>query len=317
VLAGKSAEIVSEGGARFKVDDLGVFLDIVAASALDDESGFMIEMMAGGDIRRGLQLVREFLASGHTSADHALSTYLTQGEFKFPKHEIFRGAVLGQRKYYREEESLLPNIFDAKLDSAHLQLLRLHVIGWFVAKSQTGLVEAVSADVVIDQLHRVGIAETDVNSVLATLSEFRVLRSADGLPYSPSSRVMPTRFASYLLRELAPSFAYVELCLMDTAVFDDDTWHHMVLQTRQIQISQRYERVPIRLERAQTFIQYLLKLEERWVVECRRRGLDESWSSQILLKEVKPALEADLVRVLKSADWQYYKKVGLSLPGMG
>lgn len=315
VLHEKSAEIVSEGGVRFKVPDLGVLFDIVATSVLSDEAGYMIDMLSGGDIRRGLQLVREFLASGHTSADHALKSYFSDGEFKFPPHEVFRGAVLGQRKYYREEESLLPNVFDAKLDSAELQLLRLHILNWFVTKSRSEVVEAVHTDVLLGDLHRVGVSDRDVKTVLTELCEFRLLRTDDGLPFTVDSKVLPTRFAGYLVRDLASSFAYFEMCLIDTAIFDDSTWHEIVLETRQINMLSRYERVVIRLERARRFLDYLLKIEERWVVECNRRSLANPWGMPVLRDEIRRAVEKDFDRVLKSADWQYYKKYGLSLPG--
>lgn len=314
VLANKSADIVSEGGARFPVPDLSIFFEIVARSVLEDDTGFMMEMLSGGDVRRGLQLVREFLASGHTSADDALQSYLTDGEFQFAQHEVFRGAVLGQRKYYREEESLLPNIFDAKLDSAGLQLLRLHVVAWFVSKAGTGVVEGVPADSIVDELHRVGVSQTDVYSVLARLCEFRVLRTADGLPFDPSSRLLPTRLAGYLLRNLAGSFAYFELCVIDSAIFEDATWSEMVQLTRKIEIASRYEKIPYRVERARRYLRYVLVLEERWSVECRRHGLPSEWIDLVVREEIRPSLEADFKRVLDSADRQYYRKTGRSLP---
>jgi hypothetical protein len=315
VLAGKGAEIVSEGGVRFKVADLSVFLDIVATSVLSDDAGYMIEMLAGGDVRRGLQLVREFLASGHTSADLALNSYLTDGEYRFPPHEVFRGAVLGQRKYYREEESLLPNVFDAKLDSSDLQLLRLHTTNWFVSKSRSEAMEAVHTDILLQDLHRVGVSEGDVATTLTQLCDFRILRTSDGLPFQLGSKVLPTRFAPYLIRDLSASFAYFEMCLIDTAIFDDATWHELALQTRQVEMLPRYEKIVTRIERAKRFLDYLLKVEERWIVECKRRALGDAWTTQVLHDDIRVALDRDLARVLRSADSQYYKKYGVSLPG--
>jgi energy-coupling factor transporter ATP-binding protein EcfA2 len=89
VLSGVSTHIRSESGASIDVPDLGVFFEIVSGSLLSDQSGYLIEVLAGSDIRRGLEFVREFLASGHVSADHALITYLTSGSYHFPRHEIF------------------------------------------------------------------------------------------------------------------------------------------------------------------------------------------------------------------------------------
>jgi len=314
VLAGKQAEIVSEGGARFSVPDLSVLFEIVSRSVLEDETGFMMEMLAGGDVRRGLQLVREFLASGHTSADFALQSYLTSGEFQFPKHEVFRGAVLGQRKYYREEESLLLNVFDAKLDAGNLQLLRLHIVSWFVTKASSGVMEGVAADSLVDDLHRAGVSQTDVYTVLSALCDFRVLRTSDGLPFDPSSRLLPTRLAAYLLRNLAPTFAYFELSVIDSSIFDDATWNDLEALTRKIEAAPRYEKIAYRVHRARRYLQYVLSSEERWSVEARRHGLPTDWSGLVFHDQMKPELEADFERVIRSADRQYFKRFGRSLP---
>ena len=60
LLEGRSAELVSEHGAKIPVRDLSVFFDVVTKSMLADEPGFMLEVLSGGDIRRGIQLAREF-----------------------------------------------------------------------------------------------------------------------------------------------------------------------------------------------------------------------------------------------------------------
>lgn len=57
VLSGHAAEVIAEGGARFRVPDLSVFFEVVSDSLLRGESGFLLEVLSGGDIRRGLHLV--------------------------------------------------------------------------------------------------------------------------------------------------------------------------------------------------------------------------------------------------------------------
>jgi GTPase SAR1 family protein len=301
VLSGKSAEVTTETGLRLKVEDLSVFFEIVSRSLLQENTGFMLEMLSGGDIRRGLSLVREFLASAHTSADYALASYITDGQYQFPKHEVFRGAILGQRKYYREEESLIPNIFDSKLDVAHLQLLRLHTTHWFIAKAQFGFFEGAQVEMLLQDLHRVGVAESDVVRVLSELCDYRVLRTADGLPFSENSRLLPTRFAAYLLRELAASFAYFDLCVADSSIFDDSVWEDLCSITRQTETAPRYEKVRYRIDRARQFFNYLLSVEETWSVECRRRSLDETWSNLVLKNQIEASLEADFEKAQRSA----------------
>ena len=63
ILQGKRIELRTEQGMRVRVPDLSVFFDVVARSLLTRGTGLLIEALAGGNVRRGLALVREFLAA--------------------------------------------------------------------------------------------------------------------------------------------------------------------------------------------------------------------------------------------------------------
>jgi hypothetical protein len=128
-------------GLRLKVEDLSVFFEIVSRSLLEENTGFMLEMLSGGDIRRGLSLVREFLASAHTSADFALASYLTDGQYHFPQHERSSGAQFSDSISITGRESLIRIFSIPSLMLPTLQLLRLHITHWFIAKAQFGIFE--------------------------------------------------------------------------------------------------------------------------------------------------------------------------------
>jgi hypothetical protein len=52
-----------------------------------------------------------------------MCAYVKKETFSFSPHEFFKGSVFGQRKIYREEDSLIPNIFDSRLGRKNLSLL--------------------------------------------------------------------------------------------------------------------------------------------------------------------------------------------------
>src|SRR4029450_3358516 len=82
------------GGMTLQVDDLSNFFDIVQSSILKAEAGDLIEKIADSNIRKGLKLVNNFLTSGHVQADRALTSFLKgERKYRFPFHEIFKGAV--------------------------------------------------------------------------------------------------------------------------------------------------------------------------------------------------------------------------------
>jgi len=260
VLAGKSAEIVSERGTRFRVPDVSVFFDIVAQSLLSDNTGYMLELLAGGDTRRGLSLVREFLSSGHTSADRALAVYLQDGRFHFPVHEVFKAIVLGKRKFYRDEESMLPNIFDFKDAAPGAQLLRFRIVQYLVQEAVMPSFEGTRVEAIADQLHRIGIAESDVMRALKQLFDARVLRTADGLEVNSGSVILPTRLAGYVIKELSHWFSYLEMCCIDSSIYSDEKWTELSIITQEIQgISGMQGRIAARIRRVEMFLDYLAR----------------------------------------------------------
>ncbi len=273
VLAGKKADLTLESGIHLKVSDISVFFNIVAQSVLASDAGFMIEMLSGGDIRRGLSLVREFLSSGHTTADRALSAYARDGKYKFPPHEIFKGAVLGKRTVYREEESSLPNLYDSKLGSESLQLLRFHILSRLVDLASDTAFEGIPASEVTEQLHVLGVPSGVVSGCLKTLLDARAIRTSDGLLLSPQSKILPNRLAGYLIQELGSSFNYFDMCLVDSYIFQQEVWINISDLTNRIEnASDDVTGVQARIDRAKQYLKYLSSIEERWVVECNRRG---------------------------------------------
>ena len=306
VLEGRSASLRTEQGFTISVPNLSSLFDIVAKSVLDQKAGQMIEVLAGGNIRRGLGLVRSFLSSGHTNADHAATVYLTHGDYHFPVHEVFRGAVLGASRYYNEGKASLPNIFDSKLGSHRLQLLRLALVDFLVTSSGSVQFDGLRIREVNETMSRLGVSSEAVDVTVRTLVNTGLLRTGDGLAISPDSVLIPTRLAAYVVRELSQEFVYSEMCLLDTAIFDDDTWNKILLHTDEAEkASSIADAIAARCNRIRVFFDDLERAEERWSVECNRRRLPPEWSRQIVSRELRPALENNLKKVIRSAEHQH------------
>lgn len=306
VLANTSADLRTDGGMSLRVPDLAVFFDVVSSSLLSTDTGFMFESLAGGDIRRGLTLVREFLQSGHTNADRALAAYLTDGDYQFPTHEVFRGAVLGQFRHYNDEHSLLPNIYDAGLGTKGLQLLRLRIVHGMVEQASAPGYDGTNVEKLRAAMHRMGVAAREFQATMADLHERRLIRTRDGLPFQMDSVVLPTRLAGYILRTLCQEFAYAEFCSLDTTIYDADVWESLRDITLDIDsLHHRADRVEARIERLRVFLDYLTQADQRWVVDAKRRSLEPVWTEEFVGPQVVPKLERSLERALKSAKKNY------------
>lgn len=302
-LAGKRGELKTEKGMTVIVNDLSCFFDLVSSSILDEQSGYMLECLSGGDTRRGLHLVREFLASGHTNADRAIAAYLADGAYKFPKHEVFKGAVLGSLKYYNDKHSLVLNLFDSKLPTRTFQLLRLKIIEILVNKFRHDSVEGIAFSELYSSLLRLGISEFDLSNCLMTLYQKRFIRTNDGLPVRPDSVIAPTRFAGYSLQYLCSEFTYTEMCCIDTIIFDDDSWNKMLALTKDIESRHNIvERLKLRQQRMEEYLNYLLITEEKWTIEGTRYGMQSEWINPTISTIIKPSIEENIKKAIKSAE---------------
>ncbi len=305
VLGETPLTLATEKGLTIKIPDLSQFFDIVARSVLDDQAGLMIECLSGGNIRRGLQLVREFLASGHTNSDHAIAAYLTEGEYKFPRHEVFKGAVLGSSKYFNDINSLLPNVFDSKEGVMGQQLLRLKLIDVVVSTADEQPSNGIPVAQIPDELERIGIKRDTIKNQINDLTRRGLFMTVDGLPLSMGSVIVPTRLAGFCLRQLCNEFAYVEMCCIDAIIHDSDYWNKLVELTLEIESTHGpFDKMILRQKRIMVFLEYISLSEERWVVECRKHNLSGLWDRQIIA-EISNAVMTDVKRALRSAEDRY------------
>jgi len=305
VLGQPELKLTTEKGIAIKINDLSQFFGIVATSVLQGEAGLMIECLSGGNIRRGLQLVREFLASGHTNADRAIAAFLTDGEYRFPRHEIFKGAVLGSLKYFNDSYSLMPNMFDSKLGTIGQQLLRLQLIDRLVSTADQQPSQGISIAQMSEELHKIGVVQEVLMNLIDNLTTRGFFRTTDGLKLNFGSTIFPTRLAGFSLRQLCREFSYVEMCSLDTIIHDSDYWAKLDDLTSEIESTQSpYNKMVLRQKRIEIFLEYIAMCEERWIVECRRRDLSGLWDKEIITG-IKSAVIGDSNKALESAERIY------------
>jgi hypothetical protein len=302
-LVGRKAELKTEKGMTVVIDDLSCFFDLVASSLLDENSGYMLECLSGGDTRRGLLLVREFLASGHTNADRAIAAYLSDGNYKFQKHEVFKGAVLGSLRYYNDRHSMVINLFDSKFATRNLQLFRFKVVEFLVNRFRHDSVEGVAFSELLLSLFKLGISEPDLLSFFTTMHEKGFIRTSDGLPVRPESVFAPTRFAGYALKVLCCEFAYTEMCSIDTVIFDDDDWQKLGTITKEIESTRgMVDRLKSRQTRIEQYLEYMILTEEKWIIDATRCGLSSEWLHPLIKDIIAPAVRDSADRAIKSAE---------------
>lgn len=250
---------------KLNVPDLSVFFDIVQKSILSGSAGDFIDSLADNNIRRGLTLVTNFLTSGHIQADRAIKNYIEGDQgFTFPFHEIFKGSVLGQWKYYREGRAECINVFDSGLGVKSSRLLRLYLLKhlWYAARSDSS--KEVPTVECINIFSKLGISENQIIGCINNLDEFGLLRNISTESITTDSQVVITRRGGFYIKYLSHKMPYVESCIYDTAIDDDDVWEVLSNITTQIE-NEPYipKRMEMRRDRILYFLDYMSEIEKQ------------------------------------------------------
>lgn len=222
LLKDKQAEIVMDKGFRLKITDLSKFFDIVQRSILQNESGNFVDYIADNNIRKGLTLINNFLKSGHIQADRALKSYITDDNYKyrFPFHEVFKGTMLSQWKHFKEDRSYCVNLFDAKLGSHNLKLLRLQLLKYLYIQSTKYNLTEISIDALSNTFKVIGATSFHIITVSQFLDSRNLLRNITSEEISEHSSITLTRSGAYYISNLIRQHVYVEECIFDTAIDD-------------------------------------------------------------------------------------------------
>ena len=255
-------DITLLNNAVLKVDDLSVFFSIVQESLLNEENGQLLGYLSDRNPRKGINLVRNFLSSGHIQADRAIKNYINgEANFIFPYHEVFKGSILGSWKYFKEKRADAINLFDARLGSNSLQFIRLYILKFLHNKSTYGSSEIPLADIV-ETISKIGASESVISSVLEFLKQNSLIHSNDD-DLNENSLYNITLSGGYYVAMMAKKIVYLETIMYDTNIYDMDYWEKLKILTYEIENSHAMiPRLELRQERMTLFMNYLYEMEK-------------------------------------------------------
>jgi hypothetical protein len=120
---------ITDHGIQINRDDIRDYLRIVGSSIFETSRKIerFVESICFGNMRLALDMFTTFLASGATDVDKMLFIYRTTSHYTVAFHEFFKSIALGDRRYYKETNSPIVNVFDCGLEknSSHFTALRL------------------------------------------------------------------------------------------------------------------------------------------------------------------------------------------------
>jgi hypothetical protein len=223
-------------------------------------------------MRLALEMFTTFLGSGATDVDKMLRIHHRDGAYFVAFHEFVKSIMLGDRRYYKESQSPIMNVFDCgpEKNSGHFTALRLlkylrALRGQATPEGQgyfeVGRVVVAMEDLfdnredVVRQLNRLvarSLVETDTRSTESIANAAFVRITAAGL---------------YYLGYLTQSFAYLDLVLQDTPLNDPGLERELRRSVHEVdnlsgRDDEKIRRVEVRFERVRSFLAYLAR-EER------------------------------------------------------
>ena len=125
----ESRNLITPEGIEFDATSIATFLKIVEFSIFEQNRNIarFVESLCFGNMRMALEMFTTFLVSGATDVDKMLAIYNREGAYFVAFHEFVKSIMLGDRKYYKESESPVMNLYDCSAEKETVVILRRYV----------------------------------------------------------------------------------------------------------------------------------------------------------------------------------------------
>jgi len=266
---------------------------------------------AHGNIRLALELFRGMLISRYTNIEEITSV----DTWTWQIHQVLKPIMIPNRFFYEEAQSHVPNIFQlrSKIRSSHFTALRVLQPLSKLSEIQGSAFHPIST-LITDFSNRFQMDE-DFRATSDMLLKYGLIESSNRLDEFSDDidGLRITAYGKYIFNDLINAFTYIELVSTDTAIFDSrvsaelasiSIEEYRLWEASWSDSKKRFERVEKRLTKADEFVRYLEKEEER---EAELFGLapEERFTTQIRF-----SLDEEAEEVRKSASRQVYKIQG-------
>ncbi|WP_411279781.1 hypothetical protein [Gemmatimonas sp.] len=251
-----------EAEASLKLDDCKRLLEIFIRSVTYRNRNIvrMVESVAGGNIRFGLEIFRDFVGSGNTDVTAILQTDRGRGGYVVPFHQFAKSVTLNNSEFYHAGKSSIVNVYarSAGVRSSHFTRLRLLSYMHDNQKSASAHGEGyVDIDTLREDFLGAFDNPEDLSQSLAHLVRSFLLDSEPPRVFDADAQAYKIAASgAYYLKYLAQSLAYVDLMLYDTAIADTTLARNLAAIARARDLN-------VRSERVQTWLHYLAEEEAR------------------------------------------------------
>ncbi|MDQ7839245.1 MAG: hypothetical protein RDU59_12225 [Thermodesulfobacteriota bacterium] len=230
-----------------------------------------IEAICFGNMRRALEMFVMFLTSGATDVDKMLNIFRRDESYFVGFHEFIKSIMLSGRKYYKEEQSPILNVFDCGLysNSSHFTALRiLHLLLSYRSQSSREGQGYIEITKILYSFEEIFDNPEDFIVTLNRLLKSQLVevntRSTESV--NDASHIRVTSAGWYYHKYLVRSFCYLDLVLQDTPFNSADIANKIkesvyLVDNLYDREEEKIKRVETRFARVNLFLDYL-KTEE-------------------------------------------------------
>lgn len=302
-------------GSRVDMDTDAIldFLRIVEESIFENNKQIarFIDAISFGNMRAALQMFATFLTSGVTDVDKMLRIYRRDGAYYVAYHEFVKSVMLGDRRYYKESESPIMNLFDCgtEKNSSHFTTLRLLnlLLAHRGESSPEGQGYVEIGSVVATFEDRFDNREDCLRSMERLVSRQLVEIDTKSVSTLEGAKVVRITSAGwYYVRYLVSRFAYLDLVLQDTPLNDETVEPRLRKSVDEVdnlgdREEEKVARISARFSRVDVFLTYLEREEG---AERRATKLDEvdSIVSQPLMAPIRDRFERERDAIRRRVD---------------
>lgn len=291
---------ITPEGIEFDATSIATFLKIVEYSIFEQNRNIarFVESICFGNMRMALEMFTTFLVSGATDVDKMLAIYSREGDYFVAFHEFVKSIMLGDRKYYKESESPVMNLFDCGADRNSSHFTALRIVAFLLSRrgessrEGQGYCEVSTVVALFEDVFDNGedVVRTLNRLVYRQLIEANT-RSTDSI--TGASHVRVTSAGWYYSKFLVGLFAYVDLVLQDTPIDDQDVERELRDSVSKVdnladREAEKIDRMTARFERVDRFLRYLEEQEE-----AEHRGRDLGRRGGVIGRRFVPHLRSE------------------------
>lgn len=257
-----------------------------------------------GDVRQALDFFKGFIQSGYTNVNEISA----DTSWKLQAHQVIKPMIIPSRFFYSEIKSKMPNLYQLRNDANSSHFCGLRILNILNTKSY----DKTSAGM-YDMKYLIQKFESDYNLKTDCINHIDIFLTKGIVEannrleeYSENvDQIKLTSFGKYMLDTLAFDFTYLDLISLDCGIFDESLANFMIKSAnREVELYHEkkfFERISMRLNRVDKFIEYLIKQENK---EFEDLGFgDEQMRFGKKIREVFEIKRKQILRSVKNREY--------------